>query len=286
VAHRSDTMPTPPSSPSRTPSSADRAQIDATLETCTTEYAFLQVLPKLQQQYGFDAVDASAAKLLNVSQRKMCWKQVAERNKRMAWMDCELVWVGDRATLSALSIIVTNYALDEVERKSWSFSSNSIIARAAAVDIVQFLESNAARGVPAAGAELPALLTILERDMPDVYSYIDHHEAIDMANGGVRRYAELIGSKVLCSKTQELQELEAKESRRATRQAGASLHTDPLTEDAVSRAEEAIISMGWARANVLAPPKAGIYVTWGLYGYCAFLMLLTTNLAVEWYLKS
>jgi len=48
-------------------------------------------------------------------------------------MDCELVWVGDRATLSALSIIVTNYALDEVERKSWSFSSNSINAAVVAV---------------------------------------------------------------------------------------------------------------------------------------------------------
>jgi len=251
-------------------SAASEADVRTTLESCTTELAWMQALPRLVHDHGFEAVDAAAAKYLSPSQRKLCWKLVHERSKRIVWIDGDV----SHNSITSFAIIVTTFSLDEIARKSWAVLSSP-------ADILDFVVSHADDRLVLGGTQLEPLLLHLVQAMPQVHAAIGHASTIDTSSGGLSRYAALIGTSVLPGA--QVADFEANEGRRCTPGSSESTH---LAQEAARsgdlpcllRAEHAITATGWARSNLLAPPKAAKYVTFGLYGYCAFLALLTLNL--------
>ena len=255
--------------------SAKVISIEETLASMTEELQWLQLLPKLVASHGFDAVDAAMAKLLSAAQRKACWKKVNERATRLIWLD-----LTDRSDLTIsfeLAIIITTHGLDEVERKEFNDNTHE-----SSKLVMEFLDAHSTTGTAVvAGVDLARKLKTLQREMPSVHHHLNGREPLDMAHGGVQRFAALIGRDVMPSTADDVVQLE-REMRGANHTGSTAASQVVQVPPPIERLEEAIVKLGVARSSLITPPAARKYVTAGLYCYCAMLVLLCGRMCLQW----
>lgn len=273
----------PRSSRSKSPPSSRRSAVETPLEVLsklTTELEFYEEMPKLEQQHGKEALDKALRQVLSGSQVRLCYKRLEERQKRLVWMHRPAPKKkGASQSPSELAIIVTDHSLNEVERwESVDAKHNNLDAAA-----VDFLAAHCTRGTAmVAGLDLSQKwCDQLERELPKAFDFlggpsplhVTKSHCLDLCDGGVARYAEMMGLSLLASpEVEKGAPRNAREFATALRRgANPAQKTGPV--DAIDHVEAAIMALGWARQNLVSPPAAAQYVVAGMRCFAGFLVL-------------
>eukprot|EP00966_Prymnesium_polylepis_P212409 4920486-Prymnesium_polylepis.2 len=246
-----------------------------TLSSFSTELEWLEGLPIAAAQHGKPAVDAVAKTLLSKSQIQQAWKAVDERRSRLVWLRGTF---GSSRELLELAIILTDRGLNEVERRVWTVGEPDAVKSSplslldVSTQALAFLREHCTRGqCPIAGSALQRDLADLQRALPEVCSFFER-ASIDVGASGVQRYADLIGLGLLPSPKKTLKQFEF-EHRQEVNGSAAARAIDDL--------ESSIVALGWAKNNLIEPPKARKLVLAGMAVYNLLLVIATVSVIVQ-----
>jgi len=140
-----------------------------------------------------------------------------------------------------------------------------------AAEALAFLREHCTRGTcPIAGSLLQRDLENLHRALPEVCSFLEV-ASIDVCSSGVPRFAGLLGLGMLAAPQQTLQQFESEHRRAVVSSTGRA--TDDL--------EASIVALGWAKNNLIEPPKARPLVLAGMALYNVLLVLATVRVIVQ-----
>ena len=297
-------------SPSRSPplTRGGMESLSASLEQLDTERQWLEALPALIERHGKEKVSKAMTTFFSRSQQSECFKRLKTRAEQLIW-----IHLAARGTQLEMAIVITTRSLDEVDRGAWligglkgneeknllsalptsmangnGHSKTSPLTReAASAEIVELLATHCERGTcTLSGVSLGPQVEMLARVLPAVVAFIRVHpsgaihpsERCDLARSGVQQYAALLELPMLpTAEPGALRDFE-----RDQRDGDVSKYVSAKSVDATDHVEAAIMSLGWARCHLIAPPKAAKYVTAGLIAMAVCILGSIGQVLVYW----